>query len=192
MSDVIIPLTGAFVGGFVGGPTGAAIGWTLGRGLTTSAETQKITQQALSDLRIQSSEYGIPIPRVYGKQRVTGNIIWSREKERIENTQSVGKSGDVTTTTYRATFAVLFCEGPIVGISRCWFDGKLVVDNGSNLPFTLYLGTTIQTPDPTIESYEGSGNVPAYRGFAYGVVEQLDLGAQGRIPNISVEVLREL
>lgn len=35
---------------------------------------------------------------------------------------------------------------------------------------TIYNGTQTQDPDPTIESYEGVGNVPAYRGRAYMVV----------------------
>lgn len=35
---------------------------------------------------------------------------------------------------------------------------------------TIYNGTQTQNPDPTIESYEGVGNVPAYRGRAYMVV----------------------
>jgi len=34
----------------------------------------------------------------------------------------------------------------------------------------IYLGTQDQEPDPTIESYLGVGNVPAYRGRAYMVV----------------------
>lgn len=35
---------------------------------------------------------------------------------------------------------------------------------------TIYNGTQTQEPDPTIEAYEGVGNVPAYRGRAYMVV----------------------
>lgn len=35
---------------------------------------------------------------------------------------------------------------------------------------TIYTGTQTQNPDPTIESYEGVGNVPAYRGRAYMVI----------------------
>lgn len=40
---------------------------------------------------------------------------------------------------------------------------------------TIYLGTEEQEPDPTIESYEGAGNVEAYRGRAYVVIEGFQL-----------------
>ena len=45
--------------------------------------------------------------------------------------------------------------------------------------FTFYTGTTTQTADPLIESYEGTGEVPAYRSTAYVVIERLQLGDFG-------------
>lgn len=45
--------------------------------------------------------------------------------------------------------------------------------------FTFYTGTSTQTADPLIESYEGSGNVPGYRGLAYVVIEGLQLADFG-------------
>lgn len=41
--------------------------------------------------------------------------------------------------------------------------------------FTFYLGDDTQTADPLMESYEGSGNVPGYRGRAYVVITRLQL-----------------
>lgn len=55
--------------------------------------------------------------------------------------------------------------------------------------FTVYLGTESQDPDPTIESVQGAGNVPAYRGLAYVVFERFPLEQFGnRIPNFRFEV----
>lgn len=60
------------------------------------------------------------------------------------------------------------------------------------LPFTLYLGTEDQLPDPTMEAVEGAGNVPGYRGTAYIVFTDLDLSAYGnRIPSFTFEVATE-
>lgn len=51
---------------------------------------------------------------------------------------------------------------------------------------TFYKGTTTQNPDPLIESYEGSGEVPAWRGTSYVVFQRLLLNDYGnRIPQLS-------
>jgi hypothetical protein len=57
---------------------------------------------------------------------------------------------------------------------------------------TIYLGTETQLPDPTMEAHEGVGNVPAHRGLAYLLFQDLALEAYGnRIPNISAEVMTQ-
>lgn len=43
----------------------------------------------------------------------------------------------------------------------------------------VYPGDTTQSPDPTIESFEGVDNVPAWRGFAYAVLTRLFLNEFG-------------
>lgn len=54
----------------------------------------------------------------------------------------------------------------------------------------VYLGSETQEPDPIIESYEGAGNVPAFRGTAYIVFRNLPLGNYGNaIPQIAAEVV---
>jgi hypothetical protein len=54
---------------------------------------------------------------------------------------------------------------------------------------TIYLGTEEQLPDPVIEAHEGAGQVPAHRGTAYLVLQDLPLVHYGnRIPSISAEV----
>jgi len=54
----------------------------------------------------------------------------------------------------------------------------------------IYYGDEIQEPDPTIETWEGVGNVPAYRGLAYLVIRDFELADYGnRIPSFRVEVM---
>lgn len=192
MSNLIIPSAGAALGFWVGGGTGATIGWMLGSGYQQSKND--IDTNRIEDLRIQTSSYGSVIPIVNGKQRVSGNIIWATDKVPHETNQG-GKGGgpEVTVTTYTISMAIAICKGPILGITRVWEDGKLRADvNGSQtkLPGTLYLGSNTQTPDSYIESIEGVGEVPAYRGLAYMVFEDFDLGADGRVPMFSFEVVK--
>lgn len=50
----------------------------------------------------------------------------------------------------------------------------------------IYLGSETQEPDPLIESIKGVGNTSAYRGYAYIVIEGLQL-QNGRVPNVTIE-----
>ena len=51
----------------------------------------------------------------------------------------------------------------------------------------IYPGSETQEPDPAIIADKGVGNAPAYRGYAYLVIEGLQL-QNGRIPNVTIEV----
>jgi len=209
MARLALSVTGAAVGGFFGGPTGAAIGWNVGSAIGAAAfpDTFQATGPRLDELRVQSSSYGKAVPLVYGSSRIGGNMIWtSGLKERKKKEDSGGKGGgsktETTTYTYSSSFAIVVCHGPIVGFARIWADGNLIYDNrtnaysgssqtaNTNLPVTFYYGTTTQLPDPTMESHEGVGNVPAYTGRAYVVFDDLQLGDYGnRIPNLTFEVV---
>lgn len=192
MANLIIPVATAGVGYLVGGPTGARIGWMIGSAFSSSST--KIEQPAVGDLRVQTAQYGIPIPYVVGKNRVSGNVIWASQKRKYTTETTTGKGGGptVVTTGYRQDMAILICKGSIAGITRVWANNKLIIDGRSesrSLVGVLYEGSNSQMPSPVIEAAEGVGNVPAYRGVAYIVIEDLDLGQSGAVPNFSFEVL---
>lgn len=56
-----------------------------------------------------------------------------------------------------------------------------------NPTIRIYPGTRTQDPDSAIVTDKGSGNVPAYRDFAYITIEGLQL-QNGRLPNVTIEV----
>lgn len=163
---------------------------------------QEIGKQ--SDLKMQTASMGTPIVTGYGRARVAGNIIWGTKfTEHVHtSTQSFGGGGkgggrrgggSITTTTYSYTvsFATAICAGPIKSILRAWADGVEIKIHGADVPidYTLYLGDEVQQPDPFMVGIEGEGNVPAYRGIAYVVVKNLDVGKFGnRIPSLTFEV----
>ena len=99
---------------------------------------------------------GAVIPRLYGRMRIGGNIIWATDfrEETKTTTQGGGKGGGgggkVKTTEYfyYASFAVALCEGPITGIGRIWADGKLLDTAG--ITWRWYPGDESQTADPFI------------------------------------------
>jgi len=202
MTQLVIPAIGGLMGTYFG-PVGSAIGWAIGSALTAQDQNIDVTNtQQIGDLRVQTSEYGITVPSIVGKQRVAGNVIWSEEKVPHTHTseqEQGGKGGSTTTTTtsittYTVSMAILLCKGPILGIDKIWADGQLIIDSTAEakpLIGTVYVGSNSQTPDPYMLGKIGAGSVPAYRGMAYIVLKDFDLGITGRIPNFTFRVLKE-
>ena len=73
---------------------------------------------------------------------------------------------------------------------RVWIDGAEVAP--SDLNMRVYTGTETQSPGSEDRGgRRARGKVPAYRGTAYVVIEELDLTAYGnRIPVFNFEVIR--
>lgn len=197
MANLLVSAVGATIGFFVGGPAGAQAGWAVGS-LLGSALVKGPNQQGprLGDLRVQGSEYGAAIPWVASSPRFAGQIAWSSLKREIPNTEKVGKGGGqkVTTFTYEVDLLIVLTENPIAGILRIFSNSELVYD--ATVPSTkagvwnslsIYLGDGDQLPDPTYEAAVGVGNAPAYRGRGYVVINGLQLGNGGAIPNLTFE-----
>lgn len=183
---------GAVIGYFIPG-VGPAMGWAIGSAIGGAVMPEQIEGPRLSDLRPQGSEYGRPIPIIYGTAAIQGNVIWQSDLVEVASEQG-GKGGpEVTNYTYYANFAVLICEGE-VELGRIWAGPeKRLIWDGTNLEgggsITFYNGSTTQLPDPLMESYLGAGNVPAYRGWAYVVFENFPVANDGnRIPFLTIEV----
>ena len=204
---------GQAVGGIVGGvvgfftPLGPVYGAQIGMMIGGVLDPPRTEGPRLEDLTAQTSVYGAFIPRLYGTTAVTGNVIWIQGDRLIEHSvESDGKGGPVVTNfEYFATFAVGLCEGPIDGVRRIWIGGQLWYDAGSDdlstiiasnevaATFTLYTGTDTQLADPLIQADRGAANVPAYRGLAYVVFDELPLKDYGNSlvgAQVKVEVVK--
>lgn len=181
-------LSGATIGGLVGSLAGSQIDAALFRQKT------HVTGPRLGDLQPTASVEGAPVPRLYGRARMAGQVIWAARFKELAatSTSGGGKTGAAISSTsyqYFASFAVGLCEGPITRIGRIWADGRPLNQDGLNI--RVHLGTETQTADVKIEAVEGAGNAPAYRGLAYVVFEDLPLEDFGnRIPQLSFEVHR--
>jgi len=77
-------------------------------------------------------------------------------------------------------------------LSGLFFVAMSATKDGKPAPLIeIYYGDEEQLPDPTIESWEGVGNVSGYRGLAYVVFTEFQLADYGnRIPNFRFEVVR--
>lgn len=190
MATLLLQAAGQAVGavlGPVGAVAGRAAGALAGRAIDQAlfardTPARHVEGPRLKELEVQSSSEGAAIPRVYGRARLSGKVIWATRFEEQVTTRTERTSGGkygggsaTTTTTYRyyANFALGICEGPITRIGRVWADGKLLDTSG--LAMRIYTGTETQLPDPLIEAREGEGKAPAYRGLVYVVFERLPL-----------------
>jgi len=143
--------------------------------------------------RITSSAEGRAIAQVYGRMRVGGHVIWATRFQEAATTTGGGKGAPPrakrTEYSYSVSLALALCEGEITGVTRLWADGREI--SMQDVTMRVYPGSEDQLPDPKIEAVEGAGLVPAYRGTAYVVFEDLDLAPFGnRVPQFSFEVTR--
>lgn len=186
------------VGGLFGGPVGAMLGSLAGQAVDRELLFKPKGREGprLTELAVQTSSYGTPIPQLFGTLRVAGTVIWATDL--VEHRHREGGKGrpTVTSYSYTASFAVALSARPILSVGRIWADGKLLRGAAGDWKvrtgFRLHQGTEDQAVDPLIASAEGAGLAPAHRGIAYAVFENLELEEFGnRIPALSFEVVAD-
>ncbi|GGY53258.1 baseplate multidomain protein megatron [Parvularcula lutaonensis] len=153
------------------------------------------TGRALDEIRLLTAGEGRGIPRVYGRGRIGGQVIWASDP--VEETQTVtsaqgGKGVQTATETtateyrYKISLAIALCEGELARIGRVWADGKLITL--ADYQYRIHRGTEDQLPDALLEAE--LGGAPAFKGLAYIVFEDLPLAPFGnRVPQFNFEVI---
>ncbi|MWD28069.1 host specificity protein [Aquicoccus sp. SCR17] len=204
MATILLSAAGAAIGSSFGGTVlglsataaGRFVGATIGRSIDQRLLGQgsdPVEQGRVERVRLTGAGEGAAIPRLWGRFRVGGHIIWaSRFTEHVRESGG-GKGAPSTPATrsfsYSVSLAVALCEGEITHVPRVWADGAEVAPE--DLGMRVYTGAPDQMPDPKIEAVEGEDQAPAYRGTAYVVFEDLNLEPFGnRIPQFSFEVCR--
>lgn len=206
MAALVLSVAGGAIGSAFG-PLGAIAGRLVGALAGNIIDRQlfgagnrSVEGPRLGDLAVMASTEGAPIPRVYGRARLGGQVIWATALEEVASTSTAPSSGgkggalagpttETTSYSYFANFAVGLCEGEIGRVGRIWADGKPLDLTGVTL--RVHTGGEDQLPDDLIVAREGGGNAPAYRGLAYVVFERLPLADFGnRIPQLTFEITR--
>lgn len=204
MATLVLGAVGATIGGSLGGSVlglsaaviGRAAGATLGRVIDQrimGAGADAVEHGRIDRFRLTGAAEGAAIPRVYGRVRVGGQVIWASRCREERNVSGGGKgapkSPQVTQFSYSISVAVALSEGPITRIGRIWADGSEI--SRDSLTLRVYDGSEDQLPDALISAIEGEEAAPAFRGTAYVVIEDMDLTQFGnRVPQMSFEVVR--
>jgi hypothetical protein len=204
MATILLSAAGAAIGGMgsgtilgmTGAVVGRAVGATLGRVIDQrllGAGSEPVERGRIERFRITGAGEGAPVAEVYGRMRIGGHVIWATQFVETATTSGGGKGAPsapkTTSYSYSVSLAIALCEGEVRRVGRIWADGVEIDRTSLNL--RIYKGTEEQMPDPLMEAVEGAGMVPAYRGIAYVVIEDLDLGPFGnRVPQFAFEVVR--
>lgn len=186
------------LGTLVGGPLGGAIGALVGRQIDGAILGGGVREgPRLKELTATTSSYGTAIPRLFGRMRVPGTIVWSTDLVEHSHRQGGGKGRPSTNSySYTVSFAVALSSRPILRLGRVWADGNLLRGAAGDLKaaggMRVYLGRRDQPVDPLIAAAETHAGSPAYRGLAYVVFEDLDLtDFFNRIPALTFEVFAD-
>ncbi len=183
MASVLFSTVGQAVGGPLGVAVGAVVGNTVDSALSGSGGGRA------SGIFLQRSAYGDVLPRIYGRTRTAGQLIWALPME-----GAAGKGQGRRNAG--ASFAIALSSGPIDRIGRIWADGREIrASSGafeSPTIMRVHDGKPGQTVDPLILSAEGPDGTPDYRGMAYVVFENMPVAVFGnRIPNLSFEIFAD-
>lgn len=184
----VLGLSGAVIGRAVGATIGKAIDQRLLGGGSEPVEVGRLDR-----LYLMGASEGAPIPRIWGKMRIPGQVIWASPYTETRQESGGGKGAPKPRTvsySYSVSLAIALCEGPILGVGRVWADGAEIA--ATSIDMRVYLGDEDQLPDPAIAAHLPEGEAPAYRGTAYIVLENLALESFGnRVPQFSFEVMRQ-
>ena len=100
MAALVLSFAGAGAGSALFGASGAVLGRAIGalgggfidNALFGSLARKKVQGPRLSDLGVMSSTEGAPIPRVYGRARISAQLIWATKLEEVvsKRTESAG------------------------------------------------------------------------------------------------------
>ncbi len=204
MATILLSAAGAAVGGLssgtflglTGAVLGRAVGATIGRVIDQrllGAGSDVVEQGRIDRFRVTGASEGATVARLHGQMRLGGQVIWATRFQENVTVTGGGKGAPAQPKTanysYSINLALALCEGEITRVGRVWADGAEIAKE--DLVMRVYRGTDDQMPDPKMEAVEGAGEVPAYRGIAYVVIEDLDLTQFGnRVPQLSFEVIR--
>jgi hypothetical protein len=192
MATLVLTAVGTALGGPFGGAIGGLIGNRIDRAVVGSGRHEG---PRLKEVGVSTSSYGSAIPRLHGRIRTPGTIVWATDLVERREKSGGGKGKPSTTSySYSVSLAVALSSRPIVGIGRIWADGNLLRGAAGDLKaggsLRLYTGHGDQPVDPLIASAEPT--CPAFRGRAYCVLEDLELADFGnRVPALTFEVIAD-
>jgi hypothetical protein len=147
-----------------------------------------------TSLQIQTSTSILPIPIVWGRNKIAPNLVWFANFQAVPggSGKGIGGKGGVlaggagNSYTYIADIIMALCEGPIAGIGFLWKDLGVYVP--LELGIGIFNGTTPQVVWPYLQSLYPQDAL-AYQGTAIAWAAGYNLGDTASIGNHNFEVI---
>ncbi|HEY1615124.1 MAG TPA: phage tail protein [Rhizomicrobium sp.] len=160
-----------------------------------SGATNATTPTRYTELQIQTSAQGVAVALVWGKTRMSPNIVWFNnfQSHKGNGKGGGGKGGGSGkgsgNYTYSAAVILGLCEGPIQGIGQVWTDRTLTTL--AKIGLTLFTGAAGQATWSYLSSAYPAQAL-SYSSLAYVCDSSYQLGASASLPNHSFEVIGAL
>lgn len=151
-------------------------------------------------LQTPKSDYGVGIPKIYGRVRLEGNKFFPKDQtlmfeiETVRSGRGGGKGGGRGQSTKEkkvyGTIALLYAEGP-VNIDKIIIQGDHIETNHPFFSeYCTWFDGTQTTPWSVITQDSAPTNVMEYRGIAYLGIERMPLDKYGnQIPSQIAAIL---
>jgi hypothetical protein len=148
-----------------------------------------------TSLQVQTSTSTLPIPIVWGRNKIAPNLIWFANFQAVPggSGKGIGGKGGVlggggagNSYTYTADLIMGLCEGPIAGIGYLWKDLGIYVP--LELGIGIFSGTTPQVVWPYLQAMYPY-NALAYQGTAFAWAAGYNLGDSASVGNHNFEVI---
>lgn len=157
-----------------------------------SPQTASRRPMQVQALRVQGSQHGVPIPIIYGTNRVAPNFIWIGDFTYQLHEQALGKGAAETTAhvTYTLSMLAALGVGPLTALGSAWAAGNPFqrYDPGDvAATWSLFTGALGQSPWPHLVS-DYPGEDLGYTGIGYAAVLGAFLGGASSPPQINFEV----
>jgi hypothetical protein len=146
-------------------------------------------------LQIQTSTSILPIPIVWGRNKISPNLIWYANFQAVPGSSGKGAGGKggafgggagAADYNYTADLIMGLCEGPINGIGLIWKDLSIYVP--LELGLGIFNGTTPQIVWPYLQALYPY-NALAYQGTAIAWGAGYNLGDSAAIGNHNFEII---
>jgi hypothetical protein len=166
------------------------MGWLFGH--------KKNQKPDYTGLQLNTAVGTLPIPILWGRQKMSGNLIWyngfTAYQAKAKGGKGGGKShalsgltgGDQTETNYRADIILALCEGPTITTGFTWKDQS--ISTAAYLMFNMITGVPDQPVWGWLSLFYPAQAV-SYSGTAYMAAAWYQMGTTPTIGNVSFEVL---
>lgn len=148
-----------------------------------------------TSLQIQTSTSTLPIPIVWGQNKISPNVLWFANFKAVPGSSGKGIGGKggllgggaaSNSYTYSADLIMGLCEGPISGVGLIWKDLSIYVS--LELGIGIVNGTTPQPIWPYLEA-NYPWNALAYQGTAIAWAAGYNLGDAAALGNHNFEII---